>query len=163
MTDTITSIDDLDIILNNVQSDFEKISYREPLALHLMELERAHQFLFDESVSPAGDPWPDISDATKAAKGRDDILIDTETLMRSLTSQSDGAVRSIDRQGRGWMAVFGTSVPYSHVHQEGLGVDQREHVGTSEHLVDQLADDLANWTVAELVSSRLSPSVDLFS
>lgn len=76
-------------------------------------LEDAAKQAFADEASPAGEPWADLSEATKAIRAKDrkwpgEILRDSAILFRSIT-------RDHDRTS----AVAGTNVVYAALHQFG--------------------------------------------
>jgi phage gpG-like protein len=63
-----------------------------------------------------GDGWAELAESTIRAKGHDQILVDTELLMRSLSERgADGQILDITPEG----FRFGTEVPYGLYHQHG--------------------------------------------
>ena len=153
MSDQLDDLFDIQPYVEEIQKEFLAIDWRNPLALFMLkQLQGGAKFSFHQAESPSGEKWPDIAEATKQAKGRDDILIDTERLVRSLTeSGHEDAIRVIRKESRdSWLAVFGTGVEYSAIHNEGLGITKREHVGTTDHQIDELVDQLGLWGISEL-------------
>ena len=65
---------------------------------------------FEDTESPAGEPWAEWSEATQARRAGGVILTDTEILSDSITHQV----------GKDEVEI-GTNVPYAGVHQLGGG------------------------------------------
>lgn len=140
--------------LAGVQKSFSDIDHTSTLQEMSKTLENQHAEYFDSQNGPGGASWPRLRPRTVVRKGHDRILIDTGRLRSSLDGNSGDAVREISADGNDRQELlFGTSVPYSALHQFGWGiVPARPHVGTDESTVSQFVEDVADATVKALQS-----------
>ena len=151
MTVVLDSPDDLQSVYDDVAADFDETDFTPMLDDWLFRFEDIHSQYFQAEAGPDGDAWPELAEATIARKGHDAILIDSGKLSTSLIGGGVGdAIRDTFDEGPNAGLTFGTSVEYAAFHQEGDGVPKREHVGLSEQVVDVLAEETADFQVAEL-------------
>lgn len=138
----INSFDELSGIFSDIEQQYSAATYQKELQASETVIAEMHQGFFDRQQDPFGTPWKDISAATKARKGHDRILIDTERLIGSLTEigHPDHVGSVTDRE-----LEFGTSVEYSPFQQE-----VRPHVGMSEEGLDDVLDLISDAVVEKL-------------
>ena len=152
MTIVLDSFEDLQSVYDGVAADFDDTDFTPLLDDFLIRMEDLHSQYFQAEAGPDGDAWPELAQATIDRKGHDTILVDTTRLRTSLVGGGGGdAIRDTFDEGPNAGLTFGTSVEYSIFHQEGgPNLPQREHVGLSEQVVDVLAEETADFQVAEL-------------
>jgi len=140
-------LDDLAGVFADIGRQFEKIDYQPALADFILQLEEDHKRRFGLAVSPSGEPWKPLSEATVAKKKHDTILVETTELYRHLTSGE--GIREVTP---GEM-IFGTDRAGAGAHQEGApsrNLPARPHTGIPEELLASFVDQLADHTVEEL-------------
>lgn len=127
----------------NVDADYEGL-----LGLFLLEMEEHHAQWFAGQHAPGGSSWPALAPATVKRKGHSTILVDTGRLKQSFQGGSD-AFRKIIGEGLNHGLSYGTMVPYSIYHQDGMGhLPQREHVGINNEILSDMTERVADRTVA---------------
>lgn len=109
--------------------------------------EKTRENFLNES-SPSGRRWPELSPATVARKGHDQILVDSTALRKSVVMRNaPGHVEQIGKD----KIVYGTDVNYAVFHQEGTSrMPQREFLGVDDKNVDNMADIVADHLVETL-------------
>lgn len=123
----------------------------------MLDLQDRHRGLFDFESAPTGEPWPELAESTIERKGHDRILYESGRLLASLAEETGDSIREIvsDVETPGFS--FGTSVPYSIYHQYGTQtLDQREHVGANDNMVDQMVEDIADHIAGSIVLGPLN-------
>lgn len=139
--------------IGDVIEDFKAIEFREALdQIGAKFAEKTSQNFLSES-SPSGLPWEPLSPVTVARKGHDTILVDSNTMRKSVVLRD--APHHIERIGRNAAGddeiVYGTDVMYAVIHQEGSGrIPQREFLGLEEKDADDIADIVADHIVEKL-------------
>ena len=148
MTREVTvELDDLAGVFAGISKQFEQIDYQPVLADFIPQLEEDHKRRFGLGVSPAGESWKPLSDATIAKKKHDTILIETTELYRDLTSGE--GIREVTPE----QMIFGTDRKGAGAHQVGVpgrNLPARPHTGVPEELLNTFVDQLADHSVKEL-------------
>jgi phage gpG-like protein len=107
-----------------------------------------HAGYFNSQSSPSGEGWAALSPVTVKKKGHSVILFETGALRDSLTSiGTANNISTVAERG----SLFGTSDEKSLFHTLGTAkMPKREHVGTNDDAVDDLADAVGNHIVESL-------------
>lgn len=115
----------------------------------MVDLEELHAGYFGSESDPLGAAWPELKQSTIDRKGHNRILYDTGRLAASLSSKSGDSIRDIIVEPAGQGLAFGTSVEYAPFHQFGTPrMQQRQHVGVSDHVIDVMAERVADFAYA---------------
>lgn len=93
-------------------------------------MENQHSAYFAKGRGPDGQLWPGNSPAWQRHKGHNRPLIYKLRLSESLSFRKHAdAIREVVDEHPKAIFIFGTSVPYSIYHQEGMGQKIRRHIG----------------------------------
>lgn len=135
-------------ILLEVEADLREADYEPTLEDFIPVLEAGEATAFQSGTEPGGAAWVPLAESTIRKKGHGIILVETEKLMKSLTSGGGDAVRETTERGM----IFGTSVEYSSFLEDGTSrMPARPHVGMSEGTLEQLVNAIADATVQALI------------
>ena len=156
MTMVVDGYEGLVEVFEGIQRDWDTMEFETTLEDLVPALEEDHNQYFVQGVAPTGEAWKELHPFTVAMKGHDTILVDSETLVDSLSDpDEDFAIRDYFREGKTVGLIFGTSVPYAWRHQEGVGepgqnLPQRIHVGVTLDRVELFQQAIADHAVDQL-------------
>jgi phage gpG-like protein len=164
----LDSLDELPQVFLDLEAEYRAATYAEPLGLFAEELRDAHGRMFDREEDPTGRPWEPWHWRPEDAYHDKPTLMVSGRLRSSLESQGGEHIETVRPRD----LVFGTSVPYAEIHQEGatittgiplvgrdggyipagtvLHIPQREHVGMNGGQVDRVAELAADHLVDTL-------------
>jgi len=156
-TEQIDDIRHLGGIMARLERDFETADLQQVLEGFFDELEAQHEHYFQQQQNPVGEPWPPNAPSTIAKKGHDNVLHDTERLRRSLAGQTGDSIRETVQGGKTQGLNFGTDVPYSIFHDQGVAnLPERVHVGIDEELAGDFGELIADRMVEQMKRSALA-------
>jgi hypothetical protein len=143
-TQIIESQTDLNRLFDSVVEDFRALSFQQLFITEQQMLAELHQGYFLSATGPDGSKWPPLATSTIERKGHNTILVDTGRLVGSLNKGTGGgdAIReTVDEfAGAGAGYSYGTAVPYSMFHDQGLGQKQRQHIGINDNYFAGIVD-----------------------
>ena len=138
-----------------IDQDIEAIKWREFFLDQADRLQGDHQTYFDDSKSPEGNKWAKLAASTIKRKGNNNILIDTNRLIKSLTQRGPDAIREPFASGNMVGLVFGTAVPYAHFHMTGTRhMPARPEVGITEERMEKLQSQVAGVYVETIIKPK---------
>ena len=138
-------------VVEDVGQEIVGLNYPSILQTQFPVLEKIHGDYFAQERSPTGGKWAPLAASTVAKKGRSRILVDSGTLLGSLTGK--GGIR----RASGNQIEFGTAVPYAVYHLTGFHmrgrrrkVPARPMLGLSQTGVHKIATNIADGIIARL-------------
>ena len=145
----LDSVDDLQSdVYDSINQQYASANYTKTLMSFVDVLETRHASMFAESKNPVGESWPPLAQSTIDRKGHDTILVESDRLRSSLVGSESDSIRDIFQEENTAGLVFGTRIPYASFHQHGTArIPQREHVGMNDETLQQLVDNVADFTV----------------
>jgi phage gpG-like protein len=138
-------------VVQEVAQEIVNLDYQQILGGELVTLEKIHANYFAQERTPTGGRWKPLSPNTVKKKGRSRVLVDSGSLLSSLTT-GGGIRRSSNNE-----IEFGTAVPYAVYHLTGFRVRGRRakvpprvFLGLSQGGVDTIAKNIADGIIAKL-------------
>ena len=122
---------DANKLWGGVQADFKSIRWAKWMETQMRRLEAIHEGYWQKNAGPSGSTWAPNAPATIRAKGHGIVLVHKLRLRPAMTRPfADGAVRmAVDEWPRAVM-IFGNTLPYSPINNDGGGrIPAREHIG----------------------------------
>lgn len=139
-------------VFDEIQIGYQEADYTAPLAHSLLTLQEQHQAMYDSGQDSSGAAWKPLAPATVRKKGHDTILVDKGRMKAALVSPTGDSIRDVVSENGMAGAVFGTDLEYAHFHVTGTKhMPARPPVGISEKTIDQVANEVADHTVASMV------------
>ena len=155
----LTSHDELQDVYDALAEDIDGLDYQDFMADELVRIADLHRTFFQRETGPDGVAWPKNAPSTIKAKGHSRILRGHPSnhyrLSRSLTERSTrttgDAIREMAQTDTAAYMSFGTSVEYSHLHDETRGrIPARRHVGLTDAHVSGMVERVADHIIKEL-------------
>ena len=155
MVTRIKTDDDVRSFEEQLLSDYLSARPAPVLRQTLRDLETLHANYFGAETGPGGQQWPDLSAATIARKGHDQILVDSGKLKAALTQPgAPGAIREVYDEGGNAGLAFGLDAQeifYSLFHEvPNSRLPHRPHIGMSEAELNVVAMRLLDHQVGEM-------------
>jgi len=153
-------------VFQEIENNLRELSFA-PLFEQWFELLAGlHIQYFQTETDPAGEPWPELEESTKAQKRTDPYaiggevskLLETGRLFQALAFQSDDNLSEINETGSGHSQMsYGLQLSFAQEYPgilaEGYTVPSTgefkkwEFVGVNEDVADTFAEDCAQWMI----------------
>lgn len=137
-------------VFSTLQSNSDQFAFGETFEAISDSLVKFHQSFFANQSSPGGDRWAPLSPITIARKGHATILVETDSMRRSVAGRRhQDHIESFSTNEMSW----GTKDEKAAFHQYGTSrMPARPFVGWSDESIDSAVELVADAAVEQLLA-----------